>query len=72
MNLYGGDMFCPEPFYSVYCTIASIGKRLIWFLGKILIGVIHYGGRLCDIFPADVAMFGQGRTSDLLVELQTW
>ena len=59
-------------FYRMSCNNASIGTRLSWRLGKILIEFFHYGSRLCNIFIADVAMFDQGRTSALLVELQTW
>ena len=72
MNLSGKRMFCNYLFRCTSCISALIGMRLSWFLGKIIIEFIHYGGRLCNVFLADVAMFDHHRTYDLLVELQTW
>ena len=65
-------MFYSYLFCWLYCTSTSIGDSLIWRLGKILIKFIHDGGRLCNVFLVGVAMFVQGRTSELLVELRTW
>ena len=65
-------MFCYYLFYRASYTRASIGAGLGWFLVKLLIEVIYYGGRLCYVFLSYVSMFGQGRTSNPLVKRQTW
>ena len=72
INPSGGGIFCTYLLCRASFTVALISTKLSWRLGKILIEFIHYGGRLCNFFLADVAMFGQGSTSNILVELQTW
>ena len=72
MNPSGGGVFCLYLFCCASCTRASVGMRLSWSHGEILIEVFHNCDRLCGVFIADISILGQGRTPYLLMKIHTW